>query len=101
VQILFNPSKKRADGGIVVNGKQVASTQQCVHCGSHEVIIPGSKRKRGLCRICKGFVCGRKECMEHCVPFERKLDYSEAKGAGLTKEIEKLEKRYPSIKTII
>lgn len=47
-------------------------TLQCVHCGGHFPVQPGSGRIRGFCGRCKGPVCGP-GCAE-CVPVELQLD---------------------------
>jgi len=59
-------------GAILVDGRQVADTYQCVHCGNHFISVKGSKKIRGFCRNCMGVTCGRKEC-DVCVPFEKKI----------------------------
>ena len=53
-------------------------TFQCVHCGNHNRIIPGSKRKRGWCTHCMGPICGPK-CSK-CRPFEKWLEQVERKS---------------------
>jgi hypothetical protein len=57
-----------------------AGTLQCVHCGAHWQIRPGSGKIRGFCSRCNGPVCGPK-CAE-CVPAELQLDNME-KGRAL------------------
>jgi len=52
-------------------------TLQCVHCGAHFVIQPGSGNRRGFCLCCNGPTCGRPEC-DVCVPTEQKLENIEA-----------------------
>lgn len=51
-------------------------TKQCVHCGLHWVVQPGSGKTRGFCMNCNGPVCGEK-CQE-CIPNERQLEAREA-----------------------
>lgn len=46
-------------------------TMQCVHCGRHWVVQPGSGRKRGTCLRCNGPICG--PCCAVCVPTEQRL----------------------------
>ena len=53
-----------------------ADTLQCVHCGCHWEMKPGSGNMRGFCTRCNGPVCGPK-CRE-CVPIERGLENLEA-----------------------
>jgi hypothetical protein len=59
-----------ADGKIIE-----ADTLQCVHCGAHWVVKPGSGNVRGYCTRCNGPVCGPR-CAE-CVPLERRLEMLE------------------------
>ncbi len=49
-----------------------ADTLQCVHCGAHWAIQPGSKTVRGYCHKCNGPVCGPK--CQVCVPAEQWLE---------------------------
>ena len=51
-------------------------TLQCVHCGCHWQVKPGSGIVRGFCGRCNGPICGEK-CLE-CVPIERGLENMEA-----------------------
>ena len=55
-------------------------TMQCVHCGRHWVVVPGSGRVRGWCKKCMGPHCG-KTC-ERCVPFEKQLEAMERALSG-------------------
>lgn len=64
-------------GIIIVDGKQVASTKQCCHCGCHFVMIKGSGKLRGFCTKCAEVTCGKIGCCT-CVPFEKKLELVEA-----------------------
>lgn len=48
------------------------ATAQCVHCGGHFPIRPGSGRVRGWCMSCGGPVCGP-GCAS-CVPLEQMLE---------------------------
>lgn len=50
-------------------------TLQCVHCGSHFPVQPGSGKTRGFCLNCNGPVCGP-SCAE-CVPIEKWLELME------------------------
>lgn len=59
---------------------QVGGTMQCVHCGAHWTVIPGSGKKRGWCMRCNGPFCGA-QC-EACVPVEQRLE-NEAAGRPL------------------
>lgn len=85
---------------VVVDGRMVSETAQCVHCGSHEEIVHGSGKSRGYCPDCKGFVCGINYCMKYCSPFEARIEYSEALNAVNLKEINRLLRKYPHLKEI-
>ena len=50
---------------------------QCVHCGGHFQVVPGSGIKRGYCRNCMGVTCGKPEC-NPCLPFQKWMDLVEA-----------------------
>lgn len=97
---MFGRLNKEESGAIVVNGQHVASTRQCVHCGSHERIVSGSGKKRGFCVNCTGFLCGKAECMNNCIPFEARLEYQEAINSSRIDLITKLTSRYPAIKQL-
>ena len=51
-------------------------TKQCVHCGDHWIVFPGSGRIRGFCMQCNGPICGPK--CQKCIPQERQLEAREA-----------------------
>lgn len=55
-------------------------TVQCVHCGCHYPVRPGSGKIRGFCMRCNGPICGP-GCAE-CVPTEQMLENIE-KGRPL------------------
>ena len=57
-----------------------ADTLQCVHCGCHWQVQPGSGKRRGFCSRCTGPVCGP-QCSE-CVPMERQLEIMEGSSNG-------------------
>lgn len=69
---------KNGKGAIVVDGRHVADTMQCVHCGMHWECKPGSKRKRGFCVACRGATCGKERCDIH-LPYEAYLELEEGK----------------------
>ena len=52
-----------------------ADTLQCVHCGGHWRVEPGSGKIRGFCTNCNGPVCG--PGCEKCVPIEKQLEIME------------------------
>lgn len=64
-------------GAIMINGRHVADTLQCVHCGGHFAIVKGSGRRRGFCTLCHGVTCGSRGCLA-CLPTERRLELREA-----------------------
>ena len=68
----------REDGGIIVDGRQVASTHQCCHCGMHFTMVKGSGVRRGWCFKCGAVTCGQATC-DHCIPLEARLDNAEGK----------------------
>lgn len=61
-------------------GNQEWDSLQCVHCGYHWRLIPGSRKQRGWCSKCSGPVCGPR-CAE-CMPVEKQLDLAEKYSAG-------------------
>jgi hypothetical protein len=65
-------------GGIVIDGRQVADTLQCCHCGGHWVPVKGSGKVRGFCMLCNKVHCGSKECSSSCTPFEKRMEQFEA-----------------------
>lgn len=63
-------------GLIIVDGREVATTRQCVHCGCHFVSVKGSGVKRGYCMLCNGITCGSHVC-DKCLPIEKQLDLAD------------------------
>lgn len=59
---------------------QAVATTQCVHCGKHFEMKPGSGKMRGFCMRCNGYICGP-ECAE-CIPQEQMIENIE-KGLPL------------------
>lgn len=57
-------------GAITVDGRQVASTCQCCHCGAHFVFRRGSGTDRGFCMKCGRLTCGKPAC-DPCNPIEK------------------------------
>ena len=39
----------KQQGAIVLNGREIAETRQCCHCGQHYVSVKGSGKRRGFC----------------------------------------------------
>jgi hypothetical protein len=60
------------DGGSQHGWTVLGETLQCVHCGGHWIMEPGSGRERGFCARCMGPVCGMRNCWE-CIPEEQML----------------------------
>ena len=54
----------------------------CVHCGYIWQFAAGSKRLRGWCGKCNGFLCGRRYCREQ-VPCRHWLHGIDALERGL------------------
>ena len=50
-------------------------TLQCVHCGGHWEVNPGSGKLRGFCLRCNGPFCG--PGCANCVPTEQLLENME------------------------
>lgn len=65
-------SISKPSGGIVVDGRQVADTQCCCHCGAHWVPVKGSGTRRGFCMRCMHATCGQPDC-DPCVPIDIRL----------------------------
>lgn len=78
-------------GGIIVDGKYVADTVQCVHCGAQWEALLDDTTERGWCLSCNGFTCGHLSC-EECLPFQRRLDAIE-RGKGLYEALRDQESR--------
>jgi hypothetical protein len=68
--------RRKEDGVIIIEGRQVGSTKQCCHCGAHFISQKGSGKTRGWCMKCNAITCGEMKCCE-CVPFEKRLDMAE------------------------
>ncbi len=73
---MYNATARRAGGGIIMDGIQVADTKACCHCGSHWVVKPGSGTVRGFCYGCHDHTCGNPAC-DACLPMEKRLDLYE------------------------
>jgi len=78
---MFEHSSRNPAGYISITepGKRTIEqdTKQCVHCGGHFQVVPGSGIKRGYCRNCMGVTCGKPEC-NTCLPFQKWMDLIEA-----------------------
>lgn len=89
-------SVKRPKGAILIDGKHVADTLQCVHCSAHWVVVAGSGKHRGWCLRCKGPLCGSVRCMGDCIPLRKRLEGWEKKKPRrqLLKELDKEARSY-------
>jgi len=81
------PRTDKHGGYIALDGRVVAQTQQCGHCGAHWVVRPGSGILRGFCRGCMRHTCGDPSCdadgPRGCVTWERKMEAIEAREKKL------------------
>ena len=75
---MFGHKNRTESGFILIDGKEVGTTTQCVHCGRHVWSQPGSGKVRGHCLKCDGWLCGDHACISECRPFEQRLDEWEA-----------------------
>lgn len=57
---------RKPHGMVFVNGKEVASTLQCCHCGKHWIPKRGSGIRRGLCGFSMQPLCGAQACFDRC-----------------------------------
>lgn len=46
----------------------------CAHCQYTWRVVHGSGIKRGICKRCSGFICGKPKCMSQCVTIEEQLE---------------------------
>jgi len=54
------------------DGRELADTLQCCHCGGHFLVIKDSGKVRGFCMECDAVTCGSPRCHE-CLPFEKRM----------------------------
>jgi len=74
--------EREAHGAVIIDGKEVASTLQCPHCGLHFISYRGSGKRRFYCWKCAAITCGLPAC-DHCVPTEKMLKEIERKAKCL------------------
>lgn len=98
---------KKLGGVFLIDGKEVADTVRCCHCGGHFTLLNFGKieirrklpdpsrgnrlftgvvtRQSGFCQNCGELTCGDKECSSTlCIPIEKKMDeYEEGKRQSL------------------
>jgi len=71
-------SDRRAAGVVIThdfNGREsMRDTQQCVHCGAHWVVEPGSGKKHAWCLKCAGNTCSSPRCRTICYPEAKRHD---------------------------
>lgn len=72
-----NRAPRHEAGAMLIDGVQVASTVQCVHCSAHWAFQPGSGKLRGWCFKCQGPLCGHPNCLVACVPVMAKIEFEE------------------------
>jgi hypothetical protein len=70
--------ERNAHGAFLADGREVAHTLQCPHCGGHFVSRRGSGARRTFCLRCMAVTCGNPACGP-CVPFEIKLEAMEGR----------------------
>lgn len=59
--------ERKPHGLIFVNGKEVAHTLKCPHCGAQFVSRKGSGHRRSYCTIHQAVTCGSDICVRDCV----------------------------------
>lgn len=59
--------ERKPDGIVLIDGKEVAHTLKCPHCGGHFVSRKGSGHRRTFCTIHKAVTCGSQRCSQDCV----------------------------------
>lgn len=70
-------STRRPGGVLLADGKEIADTKQCCHCGMHFIMVRGSGKRRGYCMNCGDITCGSQACSP-CMHFMKKLELYEA-----------------------
>ena len=65
-------------GSSILFGPEIATVERdtvsCVHCQFTWAVQPGSGHKRGFCYGCNGPICGKRRCMQHCIPWEKQCE---------------------------
>lgn len=67
--------ERKPGGTIIIDGKEVAHTQMCAHCGGHFLSVKNMTIRR-FCQNCSQYTCGMPKC-DACIPFEKRLDMYE------------------------
>ncbi len=65
--------ERQPHGIIFLDGKEVATTLMCPHCGAHFVSRKGSGIRRAFCMRCMAVTCGDLRC-DPCRPFLQELE---------------------------
>lgn len=68
--------ERKPHGIVLVDGKEVAHTLMCPHCGEHFVSRRGSGHRRTWCIKCNAVTCGDYACDE-CKPFAKETGWSQ------------------------
>jgi hypothetical protein len=93
---MFGHRNTGAKGHVIVDGREVDETLQCVHCAKHWAVRHGSGIRRGFCLKCQGPTCGTPACCR-CAPFEARLELREAEEQGKQAVINRLVARWPDL----
>jgi hypothetical protein len=72
--VLPKHSVLRPEGGVLVDGRQMADLLQCRHCQHTWIVRPGSGTRRGWCLRCGGPLCGKPACMTGCTPIDQQVE---------------------------
>lgn len=59
--------ERKPHGIVIVDGKEVAHTLKCPHCGAQFVSRKGSGIRRTFCLRHQAVTCGSAACMKDCV----------------------------------
>jgi len=59
--------ERHPHGLVIVDGKEVACTLKCPHCGGHFVSRRGSGHRRTFCLRHQAVTCGSVACAKDCV----------------------------------
>lgn len=59
--------ERHPHGLVFVNGKEVAHTLKCPHCGAQFVSRAGSGHRRSYCLRHSAVTCGSDRCIRDCV----------------------------------
>lgn len=60
--------ERQPHGLVMINGREVATTLQCPHCGGHFVSRKGSGHRRTFCMRHMAVTCGQPAC-DPCIDF--------------------------------